>query len=673
MSFLFHYKGTVEDFISYFKDKRNLINLLLLAVLVAAMPLGIRLVQQQNIFKSRATGADVQFLTEAQGGTDCVVQQGGSLQAICSPVKLRITGPNWNSRTAFSVVKKVYALDGPGWYCDAQDNNNSYFYVDAEGNDGDVTSCGSGEKCQYQNPPPGERDEFGNPYVSDAHCVKDESNVSCLAGQTEVSNLDPTGLGDYIAESTLYAGQGSNILHPFTNADRTANKQCGYKYMVVPEGPLDNGHYCVARYNFGAWDDQVACKNQATGTVPTVAPTHAPTSAPTPVGGSSTICGRTRTWAQFDQELQNVGYNGPYDHGTQETAAYKNAACPASTQAPTSAPTSPPVVTTTHYRVTEQGHLDEAAWLEFRPDVHNQMDVDWDIPSPTEMDVDKFVEVEFKASDESTQVVRAHIRFNGPNPAVTGCTPTLDPNGGVIFDIVGTDFGIQDENDKVQANNASTTITSWNNTQVSAKLASTPATGNQQFSLKLTRNDGVSVTIPASNCTVGVAQVSTGANLFCRSSNSGEVQNVEVVLIEDALGATPLPKEIVSISKTGIIQNLKAKLESGKNYKIGIKAPKSLRKVVLFKAVAGTTIIPDLALAIGDVDGNGQITAGDGIEVIRQWRLVPGGGVRTADFNGDGLVNSVDWVCYKHNAGQTEDPVPTPTILQPTTAPTPGP
>ncbi|MBI2337639.1 hypothetical protein HYU95_00490 [Candidatus Daviesbacteria bacterium] len=49
------------EFLDYFKNKKALISLLILGVLVLALPLGVELVRRQQIFKSRASGEPIVF------------------------------------------------------------------------------------------------------------------------------------------------------------------------------------------------------------------------------------------------------------------------------------------------------------------------------------------------------------------------------------------------------------------------------------------------------------------------------------------------------------------------------------------------------------------------------------------------------------------------------------
>ena len=79
----------MEDLISYFKVKKNLVNLLILAILVAGLPIGIQLARQQQIIKSYAKEATVEFLTG-----QCVTNRGNNQVATCKdPINVRITAP----------------------------------------------------------------------------------------------------------------------------------------------------------------------------------------------------------------------------------------------------------------------------------------------------------------------------------------------------------------------------------------------------------------------------------------------------------------------------------------------------------------------------------------------------------------------------------------------------
>ena len=76
----------------FLKDKKNLINLLILLILVLALPLAIKLIQNQQILKGRATGADLEFVEE-QG----VLEKRGSIfvlkDAAQGKIKMKLNSP----------------------------------------------------------------------------------------------------------------------------------------------------------------------------------------------------------------------------------------------------------------------------------------------------------------------------------------------------------------------------------------------------------------------------------------------------------------------------------------------------------------------------------------------------------------------------------------------------
>ncbi len=71
------------EFSELFKHKKNFITLLLLGILILAVPLGINLVRQTQIFKSRAGGEPIVIKEttgvfqkpKAGGGTEWVVKK----------------------------------------------------------------------------------------------------------------------------------------------------------------------------------------------------------------------------------------------------------------------------------------------------------------------------------------------------------------------------------------------------------------------------------------------------------------------------------------------------------------------------------------------------------------------------------------------------------------------
>ena len=77
------------DFLSYFKSKKVLINLLVLGILVLALPLGIKLIREQQIIKSRATEQPPVKFIEGEN----TFQRNGQWMATRPQVTLELTSP----------------------------------------------------------------------------------------------------------------------------------------------------------------------------------------------------------------------------------------------------------------------------------------------------------------------------------------------------------------------------------------------------------------------------------------------------------------------------------------------------------------------------------------------------------------------------------------------------
>lgn len=72
--------------------KKNLLTLLLLAVLMVAIPLGVKLAQQTQVFKSRAALAPpIQF--QGAGGANTVTCTGNSCVTTSPAIDIQITSP----------------------------------------------------------------------------------------------------------------------------------------------------------------------------------------------------------------------------------------------------------------------------------------------------------------------------------------------------------------------------------------------------------------------------------------------------------------------------------------------------------------------------------------------------------------------------------------------------
>lgn len=78
----------MQQFFSIFKQKKNLVNLIFLAILVISLPFGIDLARRQQILRSRANIVPVAFLQN-----QCISQRNGVAVATCADMSLQLTSP----------------------------------------------------------------------------------------------------------------------------------------------------------------------------------------------------------------------------------------------------------------------------------------------------------------------------------------------------------------------------------------------------------------------------------------------------------------------------------------------------------------------------------------------------------------------------------------------------
>lgn len=77
------------EFLEYFKNKKNVMTLILIGILLLAIPVGITLLKQQQIIKSRATGDEIRF---SGAGVNCA---GGNCTTTSPDVQVELTPPVW--------------------------------------------------------------------------------------------------------------------------------------------------------------------------------------------------------------------------------------------------------------------------------------------------------------------------------------------------------------------------------------------------------------------------------------------------------------------------------------------------------------------------------------------------------------------------------------------------
>ncbi|MBI2596297.1 right-handed parallel beta-helix repeat-containing protein [Candidatus Daviesbacteria bacterium] len=273
--------------------------------------------------------------------------------------------------------------------------------------------------------------------------------------------------------------------------------------------------------------------------------------------------------------------------------------------------------------------------------------------------------VEFTGSNGQKVKSSINIELVEKDPEITNVSCRLDiSQEKVVFDIGGKRFGLGNKTRQALANGLDLRVLSWSQEKITAIHQSSSRAGqNQLYFIELIRDDGqVSEPLP---CEINTVKISLGAKTFCRESGKFDVTGVEVIFI-DADGKKT--QETATITKDGLIQNLKTILEAGKQYTVYIKAPAGLRRSGSFIASEGTTVLmsdmeSSFILPVGDIfpvdGGDGVINSADKAELNREWgQSKSSSALRIGDFNRDKRVNSFDWACMRYDFGSRDEQAP---------------
>lgn len=115
----------MSDYLKEILSKKNLINILILAILVLAIPLTIKLLRQQQILFSKAATDTVQLVDNL-----CTSTQNNKKVLICSTLALKFVAPSEvDIISAQGIVKKTYAQESVTTQCKG---NKSWEQIDAE-------------------------------------------------------------------------------------------------------------------------------------------------------------------------------------------------------------------------------------------------------------------------------------------------------------------------------------------------------------------------------------------------------------------------------------------------------------------------------------------------------------------------------------------------------------
>ncbi len=312
----------------------------------------------------------------------------------------------------------------------------------------------------------------------------------------------------------------------------------------------------------------------------------------------------------------------------------------------------------TSYRLAEtQSGLASAQWISYSTSPI--------VTSFTVSSIPGTKEVWVQFISPSGQSITDHVpgfELLAPTPTILGLNCSLDiSNKNLKITVSGANLG--SEKGSLTANGSALEVASWDATTIVGLMSSsaTPTTG-QKYSVVVKRSDSLQST--AQSCQVNTSTVSLGARVFCRAPGQFDVADVKITI---APLDTPDKKveETVTIDKDGVIQGIKTKLQTGQQYIITAKAPKTLRRNTIITAQEGTTVVntsdgKPFILPVGDIapsTPDGQINGLDRAELVKQWRVLSSSasGVLTADFNRDSKVNSIDWACMKYDFNSKDD------------------
>lgn len=265
----------------------------------------------------------------------------------------------------------------------------------------------------------------------------------------------------------------------------------------------------------------------------------------------------------------------------------------------------------------------------------------------------KFIFTQFVDDKNQTQNGNPfpfQIELKGPTPTVSGfaCELDLVNSSDLLFKFLGVNFGAtQGTGTVVLKDGGNLSFDSWTDTAITARLTSPPTsqiTVGTRYFATVTNSSGQKSA--EQQCLVGITQISLGAKLFCRNQRDFDQDNVELVLISDK-DRNQKTSEKVTIDKEGNIADIKTKLKAGDKYIACIKAPLSLRRCSApFSASSGTNIL-SMDLPIGDYNGDGSINNVDASLLKGQWGPVSSS--KNCDVNRDGFCNAFEWSCMLHD------------------------
>lgn len=710
----------MSDYLKEILSKKNLINILILAILVLVIPLTINLVRQQQILFSKAATDTVQLVDNL-----CTTTQSNKKVLICPTLTLNFIAPSEvDVISAQKLVTTVFAQESVQTQCKG---NKSWDQIDAElhtaGWDGTYqhdqdeldaynrTSCAVDDcKDNPVTPPAG--------YIWKADCSNFcKANSDCPPNTSDPSNVraDTSNwcYGFAAAPRCLQlqhiAGSVSGTPTPTpapvqpTPTPTPASASPGFVCTKDDYGPLSNKTQwcaCAAQNNdtgslirencpqapalptasltvlpnpvnknvSGKWPDLTLTVSVDASVQwgvyyqngPTCTVSSCSLQGWTPIGntssGSSTV-----NWSSANLQDVPAGVHtfAVINNPPTKVLATTDVSFIAATSTPT--PTPAPIITKVRFAQNRSDLTNPNMRKEI---AYRSGGVKEDI-TLTDLSVGtKFIFAQF--IDDKGQTIDANpfpfqIDLVGPTPTITGfaCEVDItksDNSSDLLFKFAGANFGSSKGSITLGDGTSISNIDSWTNVFVSARLNSPPV----------------------SQTTIGTQYT---AILTTKDGQKSLPQQCRVGITQISLGAklfcrkemnfdadnidltlildkdkTQKSREKVTIDKDGNITNIKTKLKSGESYIACIKAPLSLRKCSSPFTALTGNNILTMDLPVGDYNGDGAINNFDKSILQSQWG--PMSTSKNCDVNRDRFCNTFEWSCMLHdfNASNQKEP-----------------
>lgn len=373
-----------------------------------------------------------------------------------------------------------------------------------------------------------------------------------------------------------------------------------------------------------------------------------------------------------DFNVTKVGVSG-FISSDQPSAVTFSIEPPAPTPTSTPSPTSMPEVETTGFKIAESSSLDgdDINWDELLiiPQDQYKGKYSYEFKAKTcrvdDTDCVSFprgirnICVKFYHSNNTSSDSFCSSISLVPKPVISSVSCNLNSSGaGTVVTVKGANFGTDPGAMRIgsRANNLERIdipAGGWTNNQVVANLNS--QLEGAKF-VRLTVAEDYSAR--DSLCQIGLSQISFKASLACRSLDK-PLTSAALEVSDFQSGGSVYKNDKNTFDAEGIPVGLFPKIEEGRDYKISIRAPSTLKRTIFFKAARGTTVLSAFNLPVGDISpevGDGLINARDFSTLKSQWTLISDTQKR-ADLNLDGRVNSLDYSCLVSNFNKSNEEV----------------